>query len=106
MQEYLCTHVYTYILLLIHVPLYWRNILNCIFYLERRERERDRGRERGEREREVSRTKDNPQESQTIYLFSYVFWVAFCINRCHTQEPCNLLSVISVDSSYYFLSPF
>lgn len=45
---------------------------------------------------------DNPQESQTIYLFSFVFCVAFCINRCHAREPCNLLLVISVDSSYYF----
>lgn len=54
----------------------------------------------GVSERGVEKERDNPQESQTIYLFSYVFWVTFCINRCHTQEPCNLLLVISVDSSY------
>lgn len=61
---------------------------------------------KGDSERGVEKEGDNPQESQTIYLFSYVFWVAFCINRCHTQEPCNLLLVISVDSSYYFCSLF
>lgn len=32
---------------------------------------------REESESGVERESDNPQESQTIYLFSHVFWVVF-----------------------------